>query len=105
MLGGTRSATLSAAAVGASALVSVVRRFGGDAVVIDIFTQFGELTHFFHLPGPDEDWDQEERDAWLDAVWQQVRLVLVASGLLYQFLSPARLPLIVRLLVWPLLLV
>lgn len=98
------AATLSAAALGASALVSAARGLGGDALLLAANEALPEQ---FQQPilGGDSASESDDAEAWCEVAWQQIRVLLVAAGLLYQLTSADRLPLLVRLIIWPLLLV
>jgi hypothetical protein len=93
------AATLSATALGASAIVSAARAAGLDsmAVALTVVSAADEAGHADTEAEPDA-------DAALDSRWHQIRLALICLGLLYQLVSASRLPLLVRLLLWPLLL-
>jgi hypothetical protein len=78
------AATLSAAVLGATAFVGGLREIGGDAV-------------FLQLTG-----GMAAEEAKLEADWQIVLVLLVVAALLHQMRSPAQLPLLIRLLIWPL---
>jgi len=78
------AATLSAAVLGATAFVGGLREIGGDVV-------------FLQLTG-----GMAAEEAKLEADWQIVLVLLVVAALLHQMRSPAQLPLLIRLLIWPL---
>ena len=76
------AATLSAAALGASALVSAARGTGGDTLLLGVLTAANDNLPAdlqLSVPTAAADGDEEAR-AWCDAVWQQIRLLLVAWG-------------------------
>ena len=110
------AATLAAAALGATALVSSARRLGGDSLVLEAYAVAKENGVAEWLPfdlewppaadalaSPGDDSGTRALETWLDASWQQLRLVLIVVGLLYQLTSAERLPLLLRLFIWPLL--
>jgi uncharacterized membrane protein YgcG len=105
------AATLSAVAFGASLIVSAARTAGFDALLIgddegktaaECAPSGWSLWSFGGAREPGE--DEQEREGRLEARWQQVRLLLVGLGLLYQACSHSKLPLLLRLFVWPFLL-
>ena len=78
------AATLSAAVLGATAFVGGLREIGGDAVLLQLTGGVAA------------------EEAKLEADWQIVLVLLVVAALLHQMRSPAQLPLLIRLLIWPL---
>ena len=110
------AATLSAASLGASGLVSAARGLGADAVVRDAVeagcAQLPALGVLWPslLEGmvPAQEAEGAGGDGawsvWLESCWEQVHLALVVMGVLYQLGSSERLPLPVRVFIWPLLL-
>ena len=97
------AAATSAAALGASACLCRAR-LGGDALLLAANEALPEQ---FQQPilGGDSASESDDAEAWCEVAWQQIRVLLVAAGLLYQLTSADRLPLLVRLIIWPLLLI
>lgn len=80
------AATLSASELGASAVVAGARGLGFDAVMLAVTG------------------GAAEEDADLDAEWQLVVALFVALSAVHQLRSPRSLPLLLRMLIWPVLL-
>jgi hypothetical protein len=94
------AATLSASALGASAVVDAARHLGWDRHLKELV---GALCTLGIMPmgvaeeiGGADGADAAEDEFRLAFFWQQVRLVLLAFGAIYQLFSEHRLPLIVR---------
>ena len=81
------AAVVSAVSVGARLIVSATRSVAGSDVFVANALGSGSV-------------EEEE----LEAAWRGMLLVLVSVGLVHQLSTPERLPLFVRLLIWPLLL-